>query len=236
MIGMLYGVGVGPGDPELMTIKALRCIEMCDVMVLPSFPKEECYAYQIVRQIYEGIDEKEIICMPFLMVKDKERLRQSHDAIYENIALLLNEGKRVAFLTIGDPSIYSTYYYIHKRVIAHGGSAQMISGVPSFCAGASALGISLGEKQDEIHVIPGSYQIEDSLALSGTKIYMKSGKNIGTLKRLLLEEKHRSQFDVYGISNCGLGDEKQMFGVEQLDEDSGYMTLVIVKDKKETDG
>ena len=74
MNGILYGIGVGPGAPELMTLKALRCIRESDVIILPSAPKEECYAYQIVRQVCPEVEQKEIICLPFPMIKDKEKL------------------------------------------------------------------------------------------------------------------------------------------------------------------
>jgi precorrin-2/cobalt-factor-2 C20-methyltransferase len=142
MSGILYGVGVGPGDPELLTLKALRCIRESDVIVLPSKPKEECYAYRIVKEVYPQVEEKEIICMPFPMIKDKAVLKKVHNEIYEGIAGLLDKNKAVAFLTIGDPSVYSTYSYIHHRVVQNHGRAEMISGIPSFCAAAAALGIS----------------------------------------------------------------------------------------------
>ena len=79
-------------------------------------------------------------------------------------------------LTIGDPSVYSTYMYIHKRVMQAGFTAVMISGVPSFCAAAARLGISLGEMMDEIHIIPASYDVRGTVGYGGTCVYMKSGK------------------------------------------------------------
>lgn len=93
------------------------------------------------------------------MIKDKEKLTISHNKIYSDIVSELEDGKSVAMLTIGDPSVYSTYMYIHKRVMQAGFTAVMISGVPSFCAAAARLGISLGEMMDEIHIIPASYDV-----------------------------------------------------------------------------
>ena len=231
MTGKLYGIGVGPGDPELITLKAINRIKKSDVIVLPSAPQEDCYAYRIVTSIYPEISEKEIICMPFLMIKDKEELTRSHDAIYENIQGLLEQGKTVAFLTIGDPSVYSTYSYIHQRVLANEGTALMISGVPSFCAAAAALGISLGDKQEQIHIIPGSYDVMDTLNLKGTRVYMKSGSKLAQLKDILTKFHNFENFIVYGISNCGMENEKISYGIENLGESSGYLTIVIVKEK-----
>ncbi|SHO44234.1 precorrin-2 C(20)-methyltransferase [Anaerocolumna xylanovorans] len=231
MRSILYGIGVGPGDPELLTLKALRCIKESDVIILPSQPKEECYAYNIVKKVYPQIDEKEIVCLPFPMIKEKEKLKKAHDEIYGRIAEYLAEQKAVAFLTIGDPCVYSTYSYIHTRVTEDGGNAVIINGVPSFCAVSGALGISLGDNKDEIHIIPASYDIMDTLNLKGTRIYMKSGEKLKDLKEALL--KHGPEkYEVYAVSNCGMENEKIRIGLNSLDEKSGYLTVVIVKEKK----
>lgn len=116
------------------------------------------------------------------MTKEEEKLRRAHEEIFARIASYLTEGKIVAFLTIGDPSVYSTYGYIHRRVAAWGGNVKMISGVPSFCAAAASLGISLGDNRDEIHVIPGSYEVEETMALSGTRVYMEIRKKSRAFK------------------------------------------------------
>ncbi len=231
MSGILYGVGVGPGDPELLTLKALRCIRESDVIILPSEPKEECYAYRIVKEVYPQIGEKEIICMPFPMIKDKTVLKKVHDEIYEGIAMLLEKDKAVAFLTIGDPSVYSTYSYIHHRVVQNYGRAEMISGIPSFCAAAAALGISLGDNKDEIHIIPGSYEVAGTLEQKGTKIYMKSGKKLAELKKALLEYEKSEYLEVHTVENCGMMNERISTGLKHLDTASGYLTIVIVIEK-----
>jgi len=197
MSNILYGVGVGPGDPELLTLKALRCIKESDVIVLPTETKEECYAYHIVEKVYPQIEKKEIVCMPFPMIKDKEKLKKVHNEIYKQIAKILAKNKTVAFLVIGDPSIYSTYSYIHSKVIENKGTAIMINGIPSFCAVAAALGISLGDNRDEIHIIPGSYDVGHTLELEGTKIYMKSGKKLEELKKAILDYKDLDCLEVY---------------------------------------
>lgn len=232
MRGILYGVGVGPGDPELMTVKAVRVLRESDVVILPAEPKEDCYAYKIAKTVVPEVEEKEIVCLPFLMIKDKEELERSHQAIYDRIAAFLEEGKNVAFLTIGDPAVYSTYNYIHEKEKKNGGTPVMISGVPSFCAAAAAVGISLGDKKEQIHIIPGSYETEETMQLSGTRIYMKSGRSLGQLKKLLLSHTEK-KVDVYSISNCGMENEKIVYGAEQIDENSNYLTLVIVKEGKE---
>ena len=141
--GILYGVGVGPGDPELVTLKAVRIVRECDTVILPAKSKEDCIAYGIMKEACREVAEKELICMPFPMTKDENRLATAHEQIYLTIKKLLDEGRKAAFLTIGDPTIYSTYQYIHKRVEKVGYEAHIINGVPSFCAAAGALGLPL---------------------------------------------------------------------------------------------
>jgi len=165
------------------------------------------------------------------MIKDKEILNKIHDEIYKDIAEFLAEDKTVAFLVIGDPSIYSTYSYIHARVAENKGTAVMINGIPSFCAVAAALGISLGDNKEEIHIIPASYDVNHTLELDGTKIYMKSGKKLAQLKKALLEYEGLRCLEVYAVSNCGMKDESISVGLDNLDTESGYLTIVIVKEK-----
>ena len=81
-IGVLYGIGVGPGDPELMTLKAINTIKACDIIAIPAVSKEECYAYSIVQAVLPELEKKQIMCTPFPMIKDKEKLTISHNKIY----------------------------------------------------------------------------------------------------------------------------------------------------------
>lgn len=232
MTGILYGIGVGPGEAELMTLKALRCIRESDVVILPAASAEECHAYRTVWQVFPEIAEKVILCRAFPMNKDKVLLREFHDVLAEEIRELLEEGKKIAFLTIGDPAVYATYSYVHSRIAEQGLQAEMVSGVPSFCAAAAALGISLADNKEQIHIIPASYQTEElerTLELSGTKVYMKAGSKFAGLKEIL--KKNNDRIEVFAVSNCGMDNEILCRGPEELTDDSGYLTIVIVKDK-----
>lgn len=152
-IGVLYGIGVGPGDPELMTLKAINTIKACDIIAIPAVSKEECYVYGIV---------------------------------------------------------------------------------PSFCAAAARLGISLGEMMDEIHIIPASYDVRDTVGYGGTCVYMKSGKKLAELIEVLRTESkgeagEGADMTVYGVTNCGMESERVYRGLDELTEAKGYLTIVIVK-------
>jgi precorrin-2 C(20)-methyltransferase len=169
--------------------------------------------------------------MLFPMTCDTSELEKAHQDIYKEIASELDSGKSVGFLTLGDPGVYSTYMYMHHRAEAEGRKAQMISGIPSFCAAAARLGISLGEKGEEIHIIPAAYDVRDTLEYHGTRVYMKSGKKLHELLDLLEQRnvtgKQTAQF--YAISNCGMETEQIYYGIEEVRKAVGYLTIVIVK-------
>ena len=113
--GTLYGVGVGPGDPELITQKAVRIIRQCPVIAAPQTGQARQVAFGIASQAVENLDQKTILALPFPMVKDAEVLSKTRDELAAMLENPLREGKDVAFLTLGDPTIYSTYWYLHQR-------------------------------------------------------------------------------------------------------------------------
>lgn len=229
MRGKLYGVGVGPGDPELLTLKALRLIKEADVIAVPGEEPRDSVAYKIVKGAWEQLEEKPLLAVPMPMTKDPEKLEASHDTGAELIREKLDTGKNVVFLTLGDPTVYSTYLYIHKRIVSMGYGTEIVSGIPSFCAVAARLNTGLVEKAEPLHVIPASYQIEDALKLSGTKVLMKAGKKMKKVKEQLLG----MQAEGMMIENCGMPDEKIYRNIEEIPETAGYYSLIIIKEKSE---
>lgn len=227
--GNLYGIGVGPGDAELMTIKAVRIIGECDVIILPTETKENCHAYNIAKESVENIDDKEIICKKFLMTKDEKLLEESHRQIADDIEKYIDEDKKVGFLTIGDPSIYSTFAYVQDILFKRGKRVETISGIPSFCAAAARLGISLSSGSDELHIISANHGIEGTAEYKGTRIYMKSGRRLKELIAYLREEEKVRKLDVYIVANCGLENERVWYGLTDESIPSEYLTIVIVK-------
>lgn len=223
--GKLYGVSVGPGDPELITCKAVRIIKEADVIALPHARKEACVAYQIAEQAVPEIREKACLLIPMPMTKDPVRLEQSHRDGAEAIAACLEQGKTVALLTLGDVSVYSTCWYLYRLVREAGWDGQMISGVPSFCAAAARLDRALVSGSQELHVLPASYQIEDGLTLPGVKVLMKAGKQVDSVKKMILEQK----LSACGVQRCGMEGEKLYRNAEEIEEDAGYYSLFLVE-------
>lgn len=246
MAGKLYGVGVGPGESGLMTLKAVRTIEKCEIIALPvsdselqipfctqageeqeSDYRKRCAAYQTAVQEVEEIQFKPVLFLPMPMMKEKEKLKQIHDADASYMESVLKEGKSVAFLTLGDPSIYSTYLYLHERVRKDGYEAEIIPGIPSFCAAAARIGIGLAENSEEIHILPASYGVEEGLRLSGTKILMKAGKKMPVVKEAVTQDNCR----FYMVENCGMEKEKIYEKAEDVPEHPSYFSLIIVKEE-----
>lgn len=226
MSGILYGVGVGPGDPELLTLKAVRIIRECDIIAIPTADKNNCTAYNIVKQVLPEIDGKETAPIDMPMTKDKKILHDSHRAGSEKLENYLKQGFHIAFLTLGDPTVYSTYIYLHKRIIKDGYQAEIINGIPSFCAAAAQLQVSLAEGPEQIHILPGSYPVKAALNLKGTKILMKAGKKLREV---------RTQLTALGVEasmveNCGMEQEKIYRTLKEIPEEAGYYSLIIVKE------
>lgn len=223
--GKLYGVSVGPGDPELMTCKAVRIIKEADVIALPHTKKEACAAYQIAEQAVPQIQDKECLLIPMPMTKDSKRLEESHREGAEKIAACLEQGKSVALLTLGDVSVYSTCWYLYRLVKEAGWEGELISGVPSFCAAAARLDRALVSGSQELHVLPASYQIQEGLKLPGVKVLMKAGKQVDSVKQMILEQK----LSACGVQRCGMEGEKLYRNAEEIEEDAGYYSLFLVE-------
>ncbi|MDK2966345.1 MULTISPECIES: precorrin-2 C(20)-methyltransferase [Lacrimispora] len=225
MAGIMYGIGVGPGDPELMTLKAVRRIREVDVIAIPHTDKSICTAYQIAKAAVPEIEEKECLYLPMPMTKDKKILKESHDLAAKAVMERLDRGENVGFITLGDVAIYSTCSYLLNRLWEEGYATRLDSGVPSFCAAAARLGIPLVTGAQELHIIPASYQIKDALKLSGVKVLMKAGRQMKAVK----EELRTSGLEAVMVENCGMPEERVCHSLSEIPDEAGYYSLIIVR-------
>ena len=228
--GVAYGVGVGPGDPELMTLKACRLIRENDVIAVPGKVPQESVAYKIAVQAVPELADKELVPVYIPMVKDRDLIRKSHADAAALIEKYLDSGRSVVYLTLGDPTIYCTFSCIQHILEADGHSVELVSGIPSFCAAAARLGIPLTERDESLHVMPALHNTHDgALEWPGNYVLMKSASRIPEVKKML----SASDLDVTAAENCSMENEKLYRSACEIPDDAGYFTLIIAKEKKD---
>ena len=227
--GMIFGIGIGPGGADMLTKRAVDCMKAADILCLPQSPKEVCRAYRVAAEAVPEIAQKNCLCFDFKMTLNVAEMERFHNEAYSEVFDLYQKGYKVAFLTIGDPAVYSTFGYILDKARQDQLNFEVISGIPSFCASAACLGITLCEGSEELHIGTGQSDLDKLLSNSGTIIIMKCGRNIQKIKnRLLLLEQEEGAV-VYTVSECGMPDEKKYYGAEAIPVDIGYMSTIIVK-------
>lgn len=223
--GVLYGVGVGPGDKELLTVKAVNILKSVDVIAVPFSGNGEKTAFNIVSEYVGG---KEITECFLPMIKDRKKLDEYYDSAANNIEGYLKKGRNIAFITLGDVSVYSTYMRIDKRIAERGYKTIMIPGVTSFSAAAARLNISLCEGNETLSIIPASAVNSDNISAEGcTKVIMKPGKSIEKIKDLL--KKHELYEKSCMIERCGMENEHICSNLDDVDENASYFSIIIVK-------
>lgn len=228
MKGTLYGVSVGPGDPELLTLKAVRIIASCAVIAAPQTAGEKTLALDIASGAVD-MDGKEILILPFLMTRDRAALERSHRELADKVEQRLALGQDVAMLNLGDVSVYSSFCYIMELTEARGYTVRMIPGVTSFCAVAATLGTSLTTMNSPLHIIPaGGMELDAALALDGTRVLMKTGKSMKSVKEHICKSGLAGKTLL--VQNCGLPNQKICRDIAQADEDISYFTTVIIKE------
>ena len=227
--GTLHGVSVGPGDPELMTLKAVRCIEQCPVLAAPQTATGRMLALDIAKGAVD-VSGKIILPLHFAMSRDPEVLKASHAAAADAVRAHLDAGRDVALLNLGDVSIYATYGYLEEILTAQGYAAVRIAGVPSFCAAAARLGQSLtGGMEQPLTIAPGCH-VEQVLTAPGAKVLMKTGRRLPKTLDALRERGLLANSAM--VCNCGLPDEAVFPALTDYDpaQDAGYFATILVKE------
>ena len=223
MRGTVYGVGVGPGDPELMTLKACRLIRENDVIAVPGKEAKESVAYRIAVQAVPELADKELLPIYMPMVRDRQQIGEEHRRGAELIRKYLDQGRNVVFLTLGDSTIYSTFSYLQHILEAEGYPVELVSGIPSFCAAAARLNLPLAEWDEPLHIIPAVHRREDLLNQRGTCVLMKAASHMKETKALI----RQSGREASAVLNCGMESEKICRSVDEIPDDAGYYSLII---------
>lgn len=214
----LYGVGVGPGDKELITLKAVKVIKNCSVVVAPSgMNGGKSIALEIAEEYIKS--DAEVMIKHFPMGGEDQE-----EKIYENFKLIegkLKEGKDVVFLTIGDPLIYSTYIYLLRHMEKMGYKTETVPGITSFCAGAGLAKEPLAIGDEPLLIVPGDRVniIRDEKYVVVMKVY-KSEEQILNV----LEEKG---FHYVYIKKAGREGQEILRNKEDILKSREYMSLII---------
>ena len=207
--GTLYGVGVGPGDPELLTLKAARVLKACPVVAAPRTREGRSLALDIARGAVD-LTEKSLLFLDFAMSRSEHTLADTHRLAARKVLEQLAAGLDVALLTLA------------------GYETVMIPGVPSFCASAAALGRSLTEMNEPLHILPagGRLSLPEALALPGTKVLMKAGRQ---LPQVVAELEQRGLADTSAlVMNCGLPDQQLCPTLHEYQGQTGYFAALLV--------
>ena len=226
--GRLYGIGVGPGDSELLTLKAVRIIKECDIVLAPR--KSEDDDSTALRIVEGAIDlkDKEVLLPIFARSKATESFWEYGRKASQEIVDLLAQGKDIAFITLGDVSIYSTFYYMQTYVKEKGYEVVIIPGISSFSAGAAMAGIPLVLGMENLIVMPSigdKDKLRDAIGKFDNLVIMKAGKNIPLLLDMM-EEKGVPSERATVISNVGMDGE--YIGPMDRNREYGYFTTVII--------
>lgn len=231
-LGKFYGIGVGPGNPEWLTLQAVRILKSCDVVFAPRARiKQDSLALEIAKEhLATSTEIRELV---FPMSKNAAILDDAWNAAATEVEKVLRQGKTCCFLTIGDCMLYSTFIYLRRALEARipGFSCEAIPGIPAFVAAASLTGIPLGEGRKPLVIVPASGdldRVEWALESGGTVVVMKVGEKLHAIQSLLQEKSvhhHAMLASKVGLlQQCVI----PLSGTERIETETAYLSLAII--------
>jgi len=232
-------VGCGPGDPELLTVKAVNAIKNADVIMCPTSKEgKPSIALSVVSSLIDQDKKPEIVNLVFPMTKDKDTLENTWQKNSQIIAESVLSGKKVVYLTVGDPYLYSTWIYLHRELsVTHPNiNITVIPGIVSMFTFASKIGISLAEGAEKMAVIPSCYDLSKVKEIAkncDTMVFLKDGRYFDQVINLLREAGF-SKDSIFAIGQ-DLDTDKEIIKkltLGQVTEDtitSKYFSIMVVK-------
>jgi precorrin-2/cobalt-factor-2 C20-methyltransferase len=186
MSGTVYGIGVGPGDPELLTLKALRLIRACAVLAYPALEAGESLARSIVAPYLVGLAPVEYpIRLP--MTPDPAPAQRVYDEAARKLGGELAAGRDVAILCQGDPFFYGSFMYLFER-LSERHRVEVVPGISSLTACAAALGAPLAGRDEVLTIIPAPLaeaELAERLAATDAAAIIKLGRHFAKVRRVL---------------------------------------------------
>jgi precorrin-2/cobalt-factor-2 C20-methyltransferase len=228
----LIAVGVGPGDPELLTLKGARLLGEADVVVTPVGDRSDS---SIAQSIVAGLVDpgrQQLLTQVYPMKKNPAEMADAWQASAAEVAALVREGKTVAFVTLGDPFLYSTFLYLYRilREQYPDVAVEVVPGISSINAAAAAADLPLGLAADRIAILPATFEddkLRQTLLDFDTVVLMKVYRVFDRV-RALLKELGGDRRAVY-VKRVGLAGEAVFQDLDEVcEEDLDYLSLVLV--------
>ncbi|MEL7670578.1 precorrin-2 C(20)-methyltransferase [Methanobacterium sp.] len=227
--GKFIGIGVGPGDPDLLTVKAVKALNKVNVICAPKSSKSKpSVALSIINPVLNDRESKYETLEPlFPMIEDKNELQKYWADAAHVIIEKLNKGLDVAFITLGDPSVYSTFSYVFKIIEGMDFETMIIPGITSFTGCAASAKMQLAEKDEIIVIVPKvDERLSQIMACGDTFVIMKTSRHSDMLEDIINQDKRDKE--IISVQNCSMKDEKIFNGFV---EDKKYLSTTIVKFK-----
>ena len=226
--GKLFGIGIGPGDPGLMTLKSKQILERVRHIIAPV--KKEGEDGTALKIISKNIDlgRKHVHKLIFPMEGGREQFEENGRAAGDSIIRILQNGEDAAMITLGDVSVYSTYMYLDRYVSGHGFETEVIPGITSFTNAAALAKIPLMLGDEGLVVMPAAKAdlLNETLDLFENVVIMKAGKLMGKLTEIM-EERGIPNKNAVVVSRAGMDGE--YIGPIDSGRDFNYFTTVILK-------
>jgi precorrin-2/cobalt-factor-2 C20-methyltransferase len=230
--GTLYGIGVGPGDPELITVKGARLLASASHVFVPKARiKEDSLALEIASRYIGPAVVSELV---FPMITDKAELARKWDEAAQAVAQVLVKGEDACFLTLGDPMLYSTYIYLIRALSRALPTARIhtVPGVTAFSAVAALTNQPVGEAKEPVTIIPAGDDLDSIRRVvrgEGTVVLMKVGKRLHGILDILEEAGviDNGVFAAYA-GQAGERVETNLRALRDNDEATGYLSTIIV--------
>lgn len=236
-MGCLYGVGLGPGASDLLTLRAARVLQACPVIVVPASDEGHSFAWPIIADLVDR-ERQEVIFTRFVMRREPAAVAQARQAAREIILERLGQGRDVAFVTEGDPMLYSTFANVLRLVREQRPDVrvEVVPGVSSVTAAAAAACQPLGQGDERIAIVPAVYALEQGdagglprlLQLFDTVVLLKVSPALPRLLDLL-DSLGLAQHAVY-VRRAGGDAQEVVTDLARLrDQPTDYFSLVIVR-------
>jgi precorrin-2/cobalt-factor-2 C20-methyltransferase len=228
----LYGVGVGPGDPELLTLKGKRLIEAADVVFAPSGRGDHGLSLDIVRAHVDAA-RQEVVPLPFPIVRDPDTLDGVWSANADTVAARLAGRSTGVFLVEGDPSLYGSFNHLRRALAARHRQecCETVPGVPSIAAAAAVAGVPLAARDERVAVLPASAGrdvLRDALSTFETVVLMKVAMEIDTVLDALAETGRTA--DALWVQRAGMTGQRIERDVRALrGAKPDYFSLMMVR-------